>query len=291
MHLEILCLEVFKSRVPLSYNLLDGSFVWFMVNFGFVLWAIWWTWWSGGLRIVPYLRIWLHYLFRDFHSIPATQYSLDPGQLLEFSNALNEELIFTSRSPGTAIPPGTKLLEMRHKPIYKLEDIHHMFLSDMRLWGGSGCVIQNFLNANLSRTLWECYRNIVSGFVSCLLFEPCGQSKSGRIQLLPTPVLMVIWPRLVVFSRWPINLFTGFQSNFWRQIFRKKQCQLIRTCSVTLLIMKHWRRLQLWCCLLNIFHQADIQFPFTLFQTTLEQKLDSMLCFLHNCPNAYACAS
>lgn len=85
-------------------------------------------------QLFPYLRIWLHYLFRDLHSIPATQDSLDPSQLLEFRNSLNEDLIFTSKPPGTAIPPGSKLLEMRHKTIHTLEDIRHVFLSDKRLW-------------------------------------------------------------------------------------------------------------------------------------------------------------
>ena len=84
-------------------------------------------------QLFPYLRIWLHYLFRDLHSIPATQYSLDPSQLLEFRNSLTEDLIFSVRPPGTAIPPGSKLLEMRHKPIQKLKDIRHVFLSDKRL--------------------------------------------------------------------------------------------------------------------------------------------------------------
>ena len=36
-------------------------------------------------QLFPYLRIWLHYLFRDLHSIPATQDSLDPSQLLGVS--------------------------------------------------------------------------------------------------------------------------------------------------------------------------------------------------------------
>ena len=85
-------------------------------------------------QLFPYLRIWLHYLFRDLHSIPATQYSLDPSQLLEFRNCLNADLIFTSKPPGTAIPPGSKLLEMRHKTIQTLEDVRHVFLSDKRLW-------------------------------------------------------------------------------------------------------------------------------------------------------------
>ena len=54
-------------------------------------------------QLFPYLRIWLHYLFRDLRSIPATQYSLDPSQLLEFRNSLTEDLIFSVRPPGTAI--------------------------------------------------------------------------------------------------------------------------------------------------------------------------------------------
>ena len=85
-------------------------------------------------QLFPYLRIWLHYLFRDLHSIPATQYSLDPSQSLEFRNCLNTDLIFTAKPPGTAIPPGSKLLEMRHKTINSLEDVRHVFLSDKRLW-------------------------------------------------------------------------------------------------------------------------------------------------------------
>lgn len=85
-------------------------------------------------QLFPYLRIWLHYLFRDLHSIPATQFSLDPSRLQEFKTALNDDLIFTTKPAGTGIPPGSKLLEIRHKPITKLDDIRHIFLSDKRIW-------------------------------------------------------------------------------------------------------------------------------------------------------------
>lgn len=72
--------------------------------------------------------------FRDLHSIPATQFSLDPSRLQEFKTALNDDLIFTTKPAGTGIPPGSKLLEIRHKPITKLDDIRHIFLSDKRIW-------------------------------------------------------------------------------------------------------------------------------------------------------------
>lgn len=80
------------------------------------------------------LRIWLHYIFRDLHNFPATQYGLDPSQLLDFRNWLNSELIFTSRSPSTAIPTGNQLLETGHRTIQPLQDVRHVFLSDKQLW-------------------------------------------------------------------------------------------------------------------------------------------------------------
>ena len=72
--------------------------------------------------------------FRDLQSIPATQFSLDPSRLQEFKTALNDDLLFTTKPAGTGIPPGSKLLEIRHKPITKLDDIRHIFLSDKRIW-------------------------------------------------------------------------------------------------------------------------------------------------------------
>ena len=66
-------------------------------------------------QIYPHMRIWLHYFYMDMHSVPATQFSLDPGDWQDFLSCLNDDLTFKSRPNNTAIPVGGKLVEIKHK--------------------------------------------------------------------------------------------------------------------------------------------------------------------------------
>ena len=57
------------------------------------------------------------------HSVPATQFSLDPGDWQDFLSCLNDDLTFTSRPNNTAIPVGGKLVEIKHKKVNSLADV------------------------------------------------------------------------------------------------------------------------------------------------------------------------
>ena len=72
------------------------------------------------------MRIWLHHLYIDMQKIPATQFSIDPGYW--------HEMVFRSRPPGTAIPIGGKLVEVRHRKLITLEDVRSSLLSERRVW-------------------------------------------------------------------------------------------------------------------------------------------------------------
>ena len=83
------------------------------------------------------MRIWLHHLYMDMHKIPATQFNVDPGYRHEMVACLNSDLGFHSRPPGTAIPIGGTLVEVRHRKVHTLEDVltvRSSLLSERRVW-------------------------------------------------------------------------------------------------------------------------------------------------------------
>ena len=83
------------------------------------------------------MRIWLHHLYMDMHKIPATQFNVDPGYWHEMVACLSSDLTFHSRPPGTAIPIGGTLVEMRHRKVHTLEDVLTVtssLLSERRVW-------------------------------------------------------------------------------------------------------------------------------------------------------------
>ena len=83
----------------------------------------------------PLLRIWIHYLYTDLYSIPATHFSVDPGDWSQLHHHLSSDLHVTTRPPGTAIPIGGKLLSERHKEFQSKEGLHNFRPSpEKRIW-------------------------------------------------------------------------------------------------------------------------------------------------------------
>ena len=62
---------------------------------GLALWII---------QIWPHMRTWLHFLYRDLRSIPASQYSVDPGAWEEVCACVSDDLRFIRKPKFTAIP-------------------------------------------------------------------------------------------------------------------------------------------------------------------------------------------
>ena len=85
-------------------------------------------------QIYPHMRIWLHYFYMDMHSVPATQFSLDPGDWQDFLSCLKDDLTFASRPNNTAIPVGGKLVEIEHKKVNSIADVRAVGVSERRLW-------------------------------------------------------------------------------------------------------------------------------------------------------------
>ena len=70
----------------------------------------------------------------DLYKAPGTCYSVDPGFWLTTVSCLNNNLQFTSRPVGTAIPEGGQLLSVRHQPVKTLDDVRTCKLSEKRIW-------------------------------------------------------------------------------------------------------------------------------------------------------------
>ena len=91
-------------------------------------------------QLFPLMRIWLHHLYMDMHKISATQFSADPSYWHEMVACLRLDVTFHSRPPGTAIPVGGKLVEVRHRKVLTLEDVKSSLLSERRV----GCAFEFF---------------------------------------------------------------------------------------------------------------------------------------------------
>ena len=94
----------------------------------FVGLALWIT------QLFPSMRAFLHHLYVDLYKATHTSYSVDPGFWLTTISCLNENLQFTTRPIGTAIPQGSKLLSIRHQPVSNSEDVRTCRLSEKRIW-------------------------------------------------------------------------------------------------------------------------------------------------------------
>ena len=86
-------------------------------------------------QLFPYLRIWVHWLYKDLFTIPTTRFSVDPGQWPTLHEYLNDDLTFHTQPPFSAIPPGSKLLAVRHQPVSSKHDLTSVRIStSTRLW-------------------------------------------------------------------------------------------------------------------------------------------------------------
>ena len=63
------------------------------------------------------MRTWMHPLYRDLHSIPASQYSVDPGMWDQVIACLNDKLQFIRSPTYSAIPKMSQLLQIRHQKV------------------------------------------------------------------------------------------------------------------------------------------------------------------------------
>ena len=80
------------------------------------------------------MRTWLYSFYHDLHSIPASHYSIDPSNWHHFTRCLDNQLIFISKPTGTAIPAGSKLIQVRHQTIQSLSDLVSCPTTDRRIW-------------------------------------------------------------------------------------------------------------------------------------------------------------
>ena len=80
------------------------------------------------------MRTWPHYLYRDLHSIPASQLSVDPGSWEDVCNSLSNDLRFIRKPPYSAIPIDDHLIQVRHQAVSTKPDLFKCTLSDKRIW-------------------------------------------------------------------------------------------------------------------------------------------------------------
>ena len=85
-------------------------------------------------QLWPSMRTWLHYLYRDLHSIPASQFSVDPGSWEAVCECVSESLVFFKKPPFSAIPINGQLIQVRHQPVKTKQDLLTCALSDKRVW-------------------------------------------------------------------------------------------------------------------------------------------------------------
>ena len=92
---------------------------------GLALWAT---------QLWPAMRTWLHYLYRDLHSIPASQFSIDPGCWEHIYDCVSDSLVFVKQPPFSAIPVNGQLIQVRHQTVQSKSDLLTCALSDKRIW-------------------------------------------------------------------------------------------------------------------------------------------------------------
>ena len=84
-------------------------------------------------QLWPAMRTWLHYLYRDLHAIPASQFSVDPGTWEKVCRCLSDDLRFHRKPPFSAIPLNGHLIQVRHQPVTTKSDLFACSLSDKRI--------------------------------------------------------------------------------------------------------------------------------------------------------------
>ena len=109
--------------------------------------------------------MWIHYLYSDLFNIPATHFSMDPGDGPQLSNHLSDDSRFHSRPDRTAIPFGSTVLAVKHISIQSKLELQNLPVStNKRVWLG------NRDPSSSRRTLRENSRRISQMFLSWILF-------------------------------------------------------------------------------------------------------------------------
>ena len=85
-------------------------------------------------QIFRHMRSGLHVVYKDLCTLPASHYSLNPEHWEQLLSSISNDLVFQSRPPGTAIPIGSKLLQVRHATVKQKTDLLSCPHSDRRIW-------------------------------------------------------------------------------------------------------------------------------------------------------------
>ena len=129
-------------------------------------------------QLWPDMRIWLHNLYRDLHWIPASQFSVEPGNWDQILSCISDDLIFTSKPPHTAIPVQGHLVQVRHHAVSTKLDLHNCLLSDKRIW--LRIRDPNSSKRKLSLSSIRFYNCILNGSKIFLQCDQCGQNLFGK---------------------------------------------------------------------------------------------------------------
>ena len=84
-------------------------------------------------QLWPYMRIWLHHLYKDLYSIPASLFSINLSDWHLIPPALDDNLKFQYQPQHTGIPTNGHLVSVGHQAVSSLQDIHNLRLRD-RIW-------------------------------------------------------------------------------------------------------------------------------------------------------------
>lgn len=79
------------------------------------------------------MRTRLHFVYWDLHSIPASQYSVDPGAWDEICACVSDGLKSHRKPKFTAIPLNGHLIQVRHQTVQTKADLHICLLLDKRV--------------------------------------------------------------------------------------------------------------------------------------------------------------
>lgn len=85
-------------------------------------------------QLWPHMRTWMHFMYRDLYSIPASQFSVAPDDWELLCSCLSDDLHFIRRPPNTAIPLQGHLIQVRHQTVQNKTDLANCRLSDKRIW-------------------------------------------------------------------------------------------------------------------------------------------------------------
>ena len=74
--------------------------------------------------------IWLHHLYKDLYSIPASLFSINLDNWPAVMNSIDEQLKFQHQPAHTGIPVGSTLVSIGHQSVTSLSDLHNLRLRD-----------------------------------------------------------------------------------------------------------------------------------------------------------------